>query len=178
MISAKDISANEYNPYYQPYIKSLKETELFIALDKSFKEMVDLLENLNENELLYKYDENKWSIKEIVQHLMDSERIFSYRALRFARNDSTNLPGYDENWFVNFSDANKRSIADLLQEFKCVRSATVYLFKSFTAEMFLKSGIANQSTMSVRAAGLIIAGHQWHHLNIIKERYLSTFKNH
>lgn len=176
MISINDISENEYNPNYQPYLNALKETELFAALDKSYQDTIDLLQNLNETELLYRYGEDKWTIKEIVQHLIDAERILSYRALRFSRNDSTDLPGYDENWFVNFSNANERSIADLRTEFHCVRSATQSLFKSFSDEMFLRSGVANQSKMSVRAAGLIISGHQWHHLNVIYDRYLSTFK--
>ena len=176
MININDISTNEYNPNYQPYINALKETELFMALDKSHQDTIALLENLNETELLYRYGADKWTIKEIVQHLMDAERILCYRALRFSRNDSTDLPGYDENWFVNFSNANERSIADLLTEFYGVRSATQSLFKSFTDEMFIRSGVANKSKMSVRAAGLIIAGHQWHHLNVIKERYLSALK--
>ncbi|MDP2089084.1 MAG: DinB family protein [Flavobacteriaceae bacterium] len=176
MISSKDISENEYNPSYQPYINTLKVPELFGALNKSYEDTLTLLENLTEDKLLYRYGEDKWTIKEIVQHLIDAERILCYRALRFSRNDSTDLPGYDENWFVNFSNANERPITDLLAEFHCVRSATVSLFKSFTEEMLIRTGVANTSEMSVRAAGLIIAGHQWHHLNVIKERYLSTIK--
>lgn len=172
MILSKDILENEYNPYYQPYINALKEVELFTALDKSYKDTIDLLENLHENELLFRYADDKWTIKEIVQHLIDAERVFSYRALRFSRNDNTNLPGYDENLFVSNSHANERTIYDLLTEFQNVRSATKSLFKSFTDEMFVKTGIANDAEMSVRAAGFIISGHQWHHLNIIKERYL------
>lgn len=175
MICSNEISNTEYNAYYQPYIKSLKETELFTTFDKSLEDTLNLIENLNETELLFRYAEGKWTIKEIVQHLLDAERIFAYRALRFSRNDSTNLPGYDEDSFVFNSDANKRSKADLLLEIKSVRNATVTLFNSFNQEMFLKSGIANQSTMSVRAAGFIICGHQWHHLKIIQERYLSHY---
>jgi hypothetical protein len=174
MITKQDISSNEYNPYYQPYLDALKVPELFSALEKSYEDTLSLLENRTENELLYCYGENKWTIIEIVQHLIDAERILCYRALRFSRNDSTNLPGYDESWFVDYSNANNRVITDLLTEFHCVRSATHSLFKSFTDEMFLRTGIANESEMSVRAAGLIIAGHHWHHLNVIKERYLKT----
>lgn len=173
MIYAKDISANEYNPYYQPYVKALKDTELFEALNKSFESTLALLENRTEDELLYQYEKNKWTIKEIVQHLIDAERIFCYRALRFSRNDRTDLPGYDENWFVDFSKANNRTITDLLTEFHSVRSASVSLFKSFSDEMLLRTGVANKAEMSVRAAGIIIAGHNWHHLNVIKALYLT-----
>lgn len=173
MIRSTDISPNEYNPYYQTYIDALRVTELFDALNKSYEDTLTLLENRTEEELLYRYGDDKWTIKEILQHLIDAERILCYRALRFSRNDSTELPGYDESWFVDFSNANERPITDLLSEFHCVRSATRSLFKSLTNEMFTRSGIANGSEMSVRAAGLIISGHNWHHLNVIKERYLN-----
>lgn len=173
MISLKDISVNEYNPYYQPYINALRITELFDALNKSYEDTLTLLENRTEEELLYRYGKDKWTIKEIIQHVIDAERILCYRALRFSRNDSTDLPGYDESWFVNFSNANDRPITDLLTEFHCVRSATRSLFKSFTDEMLTRTGIANNAEMSVRAAGLIIAGHHWHHLNVIENKYLN-----
>lgn len=173
MISVQNISSNEYSPGYQPYIDSLQVPELFSALEKSYEDTLTLLEIRTETELLYRYGPDKWTIKEIIQHLIDAERILCYRALRFSRNDSTNLPGYDENWFVEYSIANSREITDLLSEFHCVRSATNSLFKSFNTEMLERTGVANESEMSVRAAGLIIAGHHWHHLKVIKERYLS-----
>jgi hypothetical protein len=173
MISVKDISTNEYNPYYQTYIDALRVTELFDALNISYEDTLILLENRTEEELLYRYGKDKWTIKEIIQHLIDAERILCYRALRFSRNDSTDLPGYDESWFVDYSNANDRTITDLLTEFHCVRSSTRSLFKSFTDEMLLRTGMANNTEMSVRAAGIIIAGHHWHHLNVIKERYLN-----
>lgn len=172
MVSLQSISSNEYNPNYQTYLNALKTNELFEALDKSYADTLAMLENCTDTKLHYRYGENKWTIKEIIQHLIDAERILCYRALRFSRNDSSELPGYDENWFVEFSNANQREITDLLSEFHCVRSATISLFKSFNQEMLERSGIANESEMSVRAAGLIIAGHHWHHLNVIRERYL------
>ncbi len=174
MILLKEISIDEYNSNYQAYIDALRVTELFSGLEKSYGDTLVMLQHLTEQELLYRYKENKWTIKEIIQHLIDAERILCYRAMRFSRNDSTNLPGYDENWFVTNSMANERPITDLLSEFHSVRLATKSLFNSFTAEMFLRTGIANEAKMSVRAAGFVISGHQWHHLNIIKTRYLKS----
>jgi len=172
MVSLQSIAAKEYNPYYQPYIDAITTNDLFEALDLSYTDTLTLLEAYSEAQLTYRYAPDKWTIKDIVQHLIDAERILCYRALRFSRNDSSNLPGYDENWFVAYANANQREITDLVTEFQTVRNATVSLFKSFNSEMLIRSGIANQSEMSVRAAGLIIVGHNWHHLTIIKERYL------
>ncbi|SDX77453.1 DinB superfamily protein [Lutibacter oricola] len=166
------LSNSEYAPFYSDYIKALGEVDLRKVLKSSLKDLNKTIKNLPEEKLLFKYAEGKWTIKELLQHIIDTERILSYRALRFSRNDASDLPGFDENWYVANSNGNERSITDLLDEFKFVRKSTLALFKSFTSEMFTKTGTANGSDMTVRALGFIIAGHQTHHLNIIKERYL------
>jgi hypothetical protein len=75
--------------------------------------------------------EGKWNIKEIIQHVIDTERIFGYRALRISRNDQTPLPGFDENYYVNNTEATARSIQDLLAEFSAVRHSNLFLLKVF-----------------------------------------------
>ena len=92
--------------------------------------------------MIIRYAEGKWTIKDIIQHLIDAERIFSYRALRFSRNDKTPLPGFEENDYVENTDANKRSIQDLLTEFSAVRQSTLLLFKSFSEEQLKRIGTA------------------------------------
>ena len=120
----------------------------------------------------YSYEEDKWTIKDIIQHIIDAERVFSYRALRFARNDSTELPGFEENDYVNAANGNSRSIMELLTELSAVRHATMYLYKSFKEEQLLNIGIASNNPISVRAIGFVIIGHQNHHQRIFEERYL------
>jgi hypothetical protein len=110
-------------------------------------------------------------------HLIDAERIFAYRALRFARNDKTELPGFDENSYVDEANANQRSIQDLLTELLVVRQASLTLFKSFSEEQLLCKGIASNNPMSVRALGFIIIGHQNHHQKVFEERYLLQNSN-
>ena len=166
------LSTQEYAPFYSQYIKGLGEINLLEALESSLKDLTNTLESLSENKLIYKYAEGKWTIKELVQHIIDAERVLSYRALRFSRNDATNLPGFDEDWYVAYSNGNERNFKDILQEFIHVRNATISLYNSFTPEMLLMNGSANSSDMTVRALGFIIAGHQTHHLKIIKEKYL------
>jgi hypothetical protein len=118
------------------------------------------------------YAPDKWTIKDILQHLIDNERIQAYRALRFARYDPTVLPGYDEQWLAAHAKATQRSLKELRDEFICVRNCTVALFKSFDQEMLLQKGIAFQIEVTPLALGFQIIGHQIHHFNIIKERYL------
>lgn len=166
------LDENEYNPHYKSYILALGNVELFEILNDSFEDLLKTVKDLPEEKLTFRYGEGKWTIKELLQHLIDTERIMSYRALRFSRNDATELQGFDENWYVENSNGNERNFKDLVEEFRCTRRASISLFKSFTNEMLTLSGIANGSDMTVRALGFIIAGHQMHHLKIIKERYL------
>ncbi|REE80672.1 DinB family protein [Lutibacter oceani] len=171
-MNSVQLNENEYAPFYSSYIESLGEVNLFDVLNTSLKDLVSTLENLPEEKLIYSYAEGKWTIKELVQHIIDAERVLSYRALRFSRNDATNLPGFDEDWYVNNSNGNTRNFKDLLKEFINIRNASISLFNSFTPEMMFLTGSANNSDMTVRALGFIIAGHQMHHLKIIKEKYL------
>lgn len=171
-MNLSQLDENEYNPHYKHYILELGDVDLFEILNASFEEFLETVKDIPEEKLVFRYDEGKWTIKELLQHLIDTERIMSYRALRFSRNDATELQGFDENWYVDNSNGNARNFKDLLDEFTCTRRASISLFKSFTNEMLQLSGTANGSDMTVRALGFIISGHQVHHLKIIKERYL------
>ena len=166
------INENEYAPFYKNYIKALGTVELFDVLNASLDDLLNTIQHLPEEKLIYRYQEGKWTIKELVQHIIDAERVLSYRALRFSRNDATDLPGFNEDWYVENSNGNDRNIVELLDEFTFVRNASIQLFKSFTDEMYTLSGAINGGDMSVRALGFIIAGHQVHHLKVIKEKYL------
>jgi uncharacterized damage-inducible protein DinB len=128
--------------------------------------------SLPEEKLLFRYAAGKWTIKEILQHLVDDERIYAYRALRFARNDETELPGFEQDDYALYSGANGRDIVDILKEFAAVRRATISLFEGFDRAALQRAGVADGKVMSVRAAAYHIAGHELRHLNIIRERYL------
>jgi hypothetical protein len=167
-----DLNASEFAPFYKDYIYSLGNVDLFEILDVSHQNILKTLTSLSEEKLNYSYAKDKWTIKEILQHLIDAERILSYRALRFSRNDTTNILGYDEDFYVENSNGKERTKEALLSEFSLVRNATTALFESFSVKMLTKIGVANNSNMSVRALGFIIAGHQMHHLKVIQEKYL------
>ncbi len=120
----------------------------------------------------YRYAPGKWTAKDIVQHLIDTERILAYRALRFARNDKTALPGFEEDDFALNANAERRTITDLYDEYAQQHQLTVSLFKSFDEEMMQRTGICFNQSVSVLALGFILVGHPIHHAKIVKERYL------
>lgn len=168
-----DLSSTEYNPFYGTYIKKTSNLTLREGLKSSGDKTISFLESLPKDKLEYRYAQGKWTIKEIIQHLMDAERVFSYRALRIARQDETPLPGFEQDDYIQPSQANKRSIEDLINEFKAIRLSTISLFDSFSNDMLMQLGTASNSPVSVRAIGFIIMGHEIHHCEVIKERYLN-----
>jgi uncharacterized damage-inducible protein DinB len=171
-MTVKDISSDEYNPYYQTYLSKTNDVQLNEWLRSNMEKVISFLKSISKNKLDYRYAEGKWTIKEIVLHLIDTERIFAYRALRIARKDLTPLPGYDQDAYVPTSKANDRSLESLLDEYKTARHATIALFDNFDDEMLMQVGTASNSPLSVRAAGFILIGHENHHCEIIRERYL------
>jgi len=168
------IPKNEYAPYFEQYMQLVSKDEKSIIenLVASQKVFDDVLRNLPVEKHNFSYAEGKWTIKEKIQHIIDTERVFSYRALCFARNDNTSLPGFDQDVFVENDNANDRNYYDLLNEMEVLRKSSIQLFKSFSDEALLRVGVASNNKMSVRALGYLFSGHQMHHLNIIKERYL------
>jgi uncharacterized damage-inducible protein DinB len=163
----------DYAPYAIMYIGLLPDDGLVLNyLADNLKATEDFILSLPEEKLVYRYAESKWTIKEILVHIIDDERIYAYRALRFARNDKTELPGFEQDAYAIHSGANERDIKDILNELATVRRATISLFEGFTDEALMRVGRADGKIMSVRAAAYHIAGHEMRHINIIRERYL------
>ncbi len=171
-MKASQLPVNEYAEFFFPYINVLGEITLMDELEISLHDFIRFIQNIPMDKFDFRYAEGKWTIKEIIQHVIDTERIFAYRALRISRNDQTPLPGFDENNYINNTEANRRSIQDLLTEFSAVRHSNIYLFKSFSSEQLERTGIASNSGISVRAIGFVMIGHQKHHQNVFEERYL------
>jgi len=164
----------EYPDYAIMYMKLVPDDGLLLKhLENGYDEMEKLIRSLPAEKLLYRYAANKWTIKEVLVHIIDDERIYAYRALCFARNEKTQLPGFEQDDYITFSNANDRTLENILQEYEAVRRATIALYEGLDDAALLRSGIANNNKATVRALGYHIAGHELHHMNIIKERYLS-----
>lgn len=172
-MKVSDLTAGASAHFYATYIKTLRDDEsLMGAMAQGQTDMVLLMEQFPPEKLQVAYAAGKWTIAEVMVHITDSERVFQYRALRFSRGDKTALPGFDQDSYVPESNAHLRTKEQLLEEFMAVRQASLTLFASLTHEQLGYTGIASGLPWSVGALGFVISGHQRHHFNILKERYL------
>ena len=163
----------EYAPYTIMYIGLLPaDGKVLHHLQDNLAKTIAFARTFSEEQLITPCAEGEWTIKEILVHIIDDERIYGYRALRYARNDKTELPGFEQDDYVPYSNANGRSLDSILEELTAVRQATITLFNSFDEDALLRKGIGSGNIMSVRAAAYHIAGHELHHLKSIKENYL------
>jgi|SRR5579859_2519643 len=165
-------NATEHAPYYAKYIEKVPQGDLLSILERQRQETATLLKGIPESKAGHRYAPGKWSIKEVVGHVNDAERVFAYRAMRIARGDATPLASFEQDQFVAAGNFDARSLADLAAEFDAIRRATIALLKSFEAEAISRRGNASGKDVSVRALAYIIAGHERHHMDIVKERYL------
>jgi DinB superfamily len=163
---------NEYAPYYEGYISGLKGDDPLRSLENQFQEIQSLLSSISEEEANYAYSEDKWNVKEVLGHIVDTERIMSYRALCISRKEKQSLPGFEQDDYVKESNFKDRSMTNLLEDYRAVRKCTISLFKNFTEEMYNQEGVANDKNITVLALLYIIAGHELHHLKILKEKYI------
>lgn len=164
--------ATEYAPYYEKYVSLVPEGEVIATLSQQLEVTLSTLRGLTETQADSRYAPDKWSIKELIGHLIDSERIFAHRALRFARNDQTPLPGFEQDDYVLAGKFDNRRLSDLADEFEQVRRATLHLLRSLDDEAWLRRGVASETEVSVRALAYILAGHETHHMQILRTRYL------
>lgn len=172
-MKTNQLQPNEYGSYYANYINQVDEnTTILDGLRMRLKEALYLYQSIPEGQFDHSYADGKWSIKEVLHHVIDTERVFAYRALRIARGDKLNLPGFSQDDFVEKAASHNRNKNELISEFQSVRQATISLFESFTEDMLLEIGSASESPISTRALGYIIIGHEKHHANIISERYI------
>jgi hypothetical protein len=162
--------------FYKNYVKQIDEPDVLQALRISGHRMQELIHSVPQSKMDFAYAPGKWTVREVLCHLMDAERIQAYRALRFARNDKTPLAGFEENDYVPQSNASARSLQKIASEMAHLRASTIDLFESFTPEMLVRKGTANNNELSAIAWGFVIAGHETHHRKILLERYLTDKK--
>lgn len=158
---------NDGFPYYIELLGDSNYQQFFLA-----KEAINLLGSITEEKASFRYAPDKWSIKQIIGHITDHERIMTYRALRFSRKDKTALPGYDQQLFVDNSRFDEQPVSQLLHDFDNVRNATISFMNSLSAEQLLLTGTAWKYELTVEEFLKATIGHELHHLEIIKQKYL------
>ncbi|MCD9025005.1 DinB family protein [Cohnella silvisoli] len=170
-------SNGEYNSHFERYVRLVPEGDIRDILTQSLKNTTDAFSTVTEDQANYRYAPGKWSLKEVLGHITDNERIMSYRLLRIARGDKTPLAGYDENALVNGASFDSCAMSDLFEDYTVVRRATLTLLRGLSEEAWSRRGVVNDSESSAIAWAYIIAGHEFHHMNFIREKYLSSMKS-
>jgi DinB superfamily len=165
---------SEFSPFYKGYISHVIEDDAVTALDAELAESLAFFRDIEEQQSKTSYGEGKWTIRQVLGHIVDTERVMSYRALRFARNDKTELPGFEQDDFIRGGSFNEISMGDMLREFEYLRRANILMFRNLATEAWDRRGSANGNQITVRALAYIIVGHEKHHRKIVKERYLGA----
>lgn len=165
-------NADEYTEYYARYVARIGDQDVLEVMRQQHRLTLELLRSISEEQALFRPAPGEWTIKEVVGHMSDVERVFAYRALRFSRNDSQELLGFEQDDYVRESNFNDRPFSDLIDEFEALRRANMYLFQNLTPEMLLRRGIASKASVTVRALVYMTAGHEIHHYESLKTDYL------
>lgn len=158
--------------WYKGYVEATGEQNPLDLLKANLSANTAFLGSIPPEKHDFAYQAGKWTVKEVILHIIDAERIFASRALIFARNDKTPLPGFDENSYVPNSGAGSRTMESLIREYIAVRNASIELFDNLSEEMWYRTGTANDKEFNVLLLAISIAGHEIHHLKVLQERYL------
>lgn len=161
-----------YPEYFETYVSKVKEPDLLMALLKNKQSTEALYRGVSAEKETYRYADGKWTIKEVLQHVMDTERVMAYRALRFARNDKTALPGFDQDVFAAEYHLDGVNMDQLVEEFLSIRNSTILMLRHLTEDQLHHVGTASGWEMTANALFHVIVGHAEHHNMIVKERYL------
>ncbi len=162
----------EFGAFYKGYIDLTRGADALQNLEDSADMLLEFLENLPVEKRNYSYAEGKWTIHQMLQHIVDCDMVFSYRALWMARGGEPNLPGFEENdWAKNSMEA-LAGWDELIAQFKNLRNYSMSLFHSFPEKLKDNKAIVSGHNTALRSIPYIIAGHTFHHLHILKTRYL------
>jgi hypothetical protein len=164
--------ASEHLPYYGRYISLVPDGDVLTTLERQLRESQSIFSAIPPAVGTYRYAPDKWSVNEMIGHMIDTERIFSVRALRFSRGDTSPLPGFEQDDYVRNASFDSYPLSELAAEFETVRRSTLFLFRHLTEDAWMRKGIASNAEITVRALAFIIAGHELHHREVLRTRYL------
>ncbi len=162
-----------YPEYYQRYIDNVQDNNVLDALNSTLTEGLAIIKSIPADKANHAYADGKWTVKELLIHIIDTERIFAYRAMRFSRGDSQALAGFEQDDYILHANAANRSLESIVSEYEHLRLSNIALFGSYDAAQLDRIGKGNKFDVSVRAILYVMCGHQIHHLNVLKERYLN-----
>ena len=163
--------ATEYAHSYGPYVDLVPETDVLAAMAGELDATLSCLRQVSEEVALIRHAPYTWSIKQVLGHLIDSERIFAERALRFARRDPAELPGFEENDFVRNAGFDDFPLSGARGGIRAPQAALISGSSGIcTRDDWGRSGVANGHRVTVRALAYILVGHERHHMRIVRKR--------
>ena len=165
------LAATDYAPAFAGYVSLVPEEDIVSVIEQQSSETQKLIASLDESRSMYRYAEGKWSVKEVIGHITDAERVFGYRALCISRGDKNSLPGFDENEYMRNANFDNWRVGDLAESYALTRRANIVMFRNMREDAWDWRGIANNNEITVRALAYVIAGHERHHLRVLRERY-------
>ena len=164
----------EYADYAVADIAAVPGHDAVAALARLAEETPALFESLRSAaDRGLTYAPGKWTIKQILGHLIDDERIYATRVLALARGEQGELLGFDENAYAAHGDFDQRSLDTLLEEYRTVRASTLALLIHLPVEAWSRRGRVNGYVATARGLAFHIAGHELHHLGVVRELYTS-----
>lgn len=163
--------SNEYLPLAEKYVRLVPDGHIVDILQEQHDETLSTLSELSEEQADYRYAEGKWSLRQVIGHIADVERLWSYRILHIARGDAREFCGYDREAFAQNSPFSSLPLREALRDYSAVRLSTLTLVGSLSEKALLAEGTFNNYPLSARAAAYVIAGHELHHMNLIRDKY-------
>ena len=169
LVVKPDVS--EYAPYYGRYISLVPDGDILDTLAAQSDATLAELRRISDADSLNRYAPGKWSVREVLGHVIDGERIFAYRTLCIARGDRTPLPGFEQDDYIAAAQFDSIPWALLVEEFAAVRHGNLMMFRGFAPEAWTRLGVVNGNALSARAGAYVIAGHELHHMRVLREKY-------
>src|SRR5437588_1742253 len=133
---------DEYTSFHNTYISKVPEGDVLALLEKQKIATYELFSKMSEDKANHAYETGKWTLKQVLGHMIDTERTFAYRLLCFSRNN-IELPGFDQDIYVNNANFNSRTIQSLASEFRATKESNIYLIAALTDEQLNRKGIAS-----------------------------------
>jgi hypothetical protein len=162
---------SEAAPYYFRYIDQFQGTNIVVGLSEQLDQTLAVGAGISEAQSCFRYADGKWSIREVLNHITDSERVFAFRAVWFARGFDTAMPSYDQDIACQRAEADQVGWSAHIEEFRRVRLSTLSLFEHLPSDSWLRTGVASDTSFSVRALAYIIGGHCTHHISLLYKHY-------
>ncbi|MBV9988336.1 MAG: DinB family protein [Chitinophagaceae bacterium] len=135
-------------------------------------ETLRFFNSIPEEKSNYRYAPEKWSIKQVVGHITDHERIKMQRAFLLSRKQPVELWGYDQESLVRNSRFDELPFHQLIKDLENVRNASISFIDSLSESQLKITGSARQYEVTLEDFLRTIIGHEIHHINIIKEKYI------